>query len=113
MKIEIIAEIANTHCGNLEKAINLGNEAAKSSPDAIKFQMFKPEELLSKDHKDFKHFQNLSFSEGDWRIIFSEVRKYDIPIYADIYGVDSLKIANNLNIDGYKIHTSDIFNIKL
>ena len=39
-KIFVIAEIANSHQGNLEYILNLTDEVAKTKADAIKFQKF-------------------------------------------------------------------------
>ena len=49
--IEIIAEIANAHQGDPKLALNIAEEAIKAKADAIKFQMYTPDELISKNHK--------------------------------------------------------------
>ena len=42
-----IADIAANHDGNLEKALELINLAAKAGADAVKFQHFKAETIVS------------------------------------------------------------------
>ena len=52
----IIAEIASAHEGNVNLAIEITNYAIASKADAVKFQMFKSERLLSKNNPFFKKF---------------------------------------------------------
>lgn len=47
--IFIIAEAGVNHNGDLEIAKRLVDEAAKAGADAVKFQTFKAEALVSKD----------------------------------------------------------------
>ena len=53
----IIAEIASAHEGNPDLAIELLNFASKSKADAVKFQIFKTEKLLS----IYFYIQNIFF----------------------------------------------------
>jgi len=48
-KTYIIAEIGINHEGSFKNAIKLIREAAISGADAVKFQIFKPETLASKE----------------------------------------------------------------
>ena len=49
MSVYIIAEIGINHEGNLRKAINMIAQAKKAGADAVKFQLFNPNTLSSKD----------------------------------------------------------------
>ena len=40
----IIAEIANTHCGNFQRLVQLVNIVSKSDTSIVKFQIFKTRE---------------------------------------------------------------------
>ncbi|NQT22686.1 MAG: hypothetical protein HQ579_04510, partial [Candidatus Omnitrophica bacterium] len=44
--IKIIAEIANAHQGEPNRAIDLAKESAKAGADAVKFQIYFAHELL-------------------------------------------------------------------
>jgi N,N'-diacetyllegionaminate synthase len=112
-KVEIIAEIANAHQGDPENAYKLALEGINAGADAIKFQIYFAEELLTKKHKRYNHFKNQSFSPNIWINLISELKKNKVKIYCDIFGEKAFKIANRLNVDGFKLHSSDLNNIFL
>ena len=112
-KISVIGEIANSHQGDFKQAIKLASEINKTGINAIKFQIYSADELLVKKHSRFKHFKNQAFSKKEWEDIFNSISNDKIEIYADVFGLDSLKFAKNLKLDGIKIHSSDLGNIPL
>ena len=71
----IIAEIASAHEGNPDLAIELLNLASKSNADAIKFQIFKTEKLLSIQNPHYKEFKEINFNEISNTIEFSNLIK--------------------------------------
>ena len=109
-KTEIIAEIANAHQGNPNKAKNLALNSIKAGADAVKFQVYFAEELLTENHPRFDHFKKQSFNEKTWNKIFKLLKKKNIKIYCDVFGEKAFKIAKSNNVDGYKIHSSDLTN---
>ena len=109
-KTEIIAEIANAHQGNPEMAKVIANQALRNGADAIKFQIYFADELLSKNHPRFKHFKKQSFNKRTWLKIINEFKKKNVKIYCDVFGEKAFKIAKICNVDGYKIHSSDLNN---
>jgi N,N'-diacetyllegionaminate synthase len=109
-KCEIIAEIANAHQGKPELAKKLAIAAIKSGADAIKFQVYFAEELLTSSHSRFDHFKKQSFEEKTWTNIIRFFKKKNIKVYCDIFGEKAFKIAKKCNVDGYKIHSSDLNN---
>ena len=58
----IIAEIASAHEGNSDLAIELVNFASASNADAIKFQIFKTEKLLSNKNTLYDEFKKINYS---------------------------------------------------
>lgn len=108
-KIEIIAEIANTHQGDPEYALRLANKCIKSGADAVKFQIYFADELLVRNHPRYTHFKKQSFTVNKWTELFISL-KNKVKIYADIFGIKAFEIANKSNLDGYKIHSSDLTN---
>ena len=51
----LIAEISANHFGSIKIAKKLIDIASESGADAVKFQTFKVEELLTKNAKSMKH----------------------------------------------------------
>ena len=103
----IIVEIASAHEGNVNLAIEITNYAIASKADAVKFQMFKSERLLSKNNPFFKKFQEIEFSFKDWNKIIRSIDNKKISLIAEAYDEESLLFAKNLNVfNSYKIPAS-------
>ena len=115
MSVKIIAEIANAHQGNYKEALKLGLAAYGANADAVKYQIYFAEEFLSTDHPRYKHFKKQSFTKKQWLQIFKKLKNHKLTkkIYADVFGLKALKFAIKSNLDGIKIHSSDLSNIKL
>ncbi len=113
IRTEIIAEIANSHEGNPEKALELALECVKSGADAVKFQVYFADELLISNHPRYEHFKKQSFNENSWKRIFSELKKRKIKIYCDIFGKKAFNLSNSCNVHGFKLHSSDLNNFVL
>ncbi len=111
--IILIAEIANAHQGKPELAVDLAKAANMSGANAIKLQMYTADDLLVKHHKRYNHFKKQSFSIEDWDYIFKNISNLKLKIYLDIFGLESLEISKKYNIDGFKVHFSDLKNIPL
>ena len=109
-KIKIIAEIANAHQGKIELAEKLAIEACKARADIVKFQIYFAEELLVEKHPRYLHFKKQAFTEEEWISLIQKTKKLGIKIYCDIFGEKALRIAKKLEVDGFKIHSSDLNN---
>tara|TARA_B100002051_G_scaffold24843_1_gene19329 strand:- start:16262 stop:19360 length:3099 start_codon:yes stop_codon:yes gene_type:complete len=109
-KIKLIAEIANAHQGSDDEAIRLFQSFKEAGATAIKFQIYNAEELMVKSHSRFEHFKKQAFSYEEWEKIFKEIDRTNIEVYADIFGLESLEYATTKNLDGIKIHSSDLGN---
>lgn len=112
-KIEIIAEIANAHQGDPQTALNLAKQVLEAGADAVKFQIYFAHELLVKSHPRYNHFENQSFSPEVWRDIILNIKNTGSKVYCDVFGIEALKLAMDLEVDGFKIHSSDMGNIEL
>lgn len=112
-KIKVIAEIANAHQGKPEIALDLAQKSVEAGAEAIKFQIYFADEFLTTTHSRYEHFKKQSFSKETWNNLLQETKKLDLEIYADIFGLEAFEVAKNNDIDGYKIHSSDLNNTKL
>ena len=112
-KTKVIAEIANSHQGDVYNAIKLANLSIMAGADAVKFQIYSADELLHKNHKRYEHFNNQSFNPKEWDQIFKSLKRKKAKIYCDVFGEESYKIAISNKVDGFKIHSSDLINKKL
>ena len=113
MSIEIIAEIAQGYEGN-EKLSNLLVEGAiNSGADSIKLQLIYADEICTKEYEYYSFFKTLEMDITVWKALVKKVHKAKKKIYFDIYGDQSLKVANALDADGVKISTTDFYNNSL
>lgn len=109
---EIIAEIANAHEGNADRAISLV-EGVADAADVCKFQLFSADELAFESHPDYDVFRDLEMTPNEWESVTAAVREAGLSVYADVFGHESLKLADRLDVDGYKIHIADVSNTPL
>lgn len=109
----IIFEIANVHAGNfdlLAKIINKFN-SIKYKKKIIKFQVFDPDKISTKDYIWHKVYKKLFFSHLEWSKIFSFVGPKS-KIFLDIFDDYSIEVyKNNFScISGIKLQSSIINN---
>ena len=105
--------MANSHEGNLQTAKKIIKAAADAGADAIKFQKFTADELAMPDHEYYKLYKKLEMSPNSWKQLISYAKSQKLFVFVDIFGINSAKFILKTNIDGLKIHSSDISNPKL
>ena len=76
----IIAEIASAHEGEVKILHKLIDEVIKSNADAVKFQIFNRNYLISKNNPLFYEFGEIELSQDAWKEILLEVSKVNIDI---------------------------------
>ena len=97
----IIGEVASAHEGNHNKAIKIGKSAFKAGADAVKFQIFKCQNLMSKKNPLYKKFKKFEISKENWIKILKQFKNNQLLI-AEIFDLDSLIFANKQKI--FKIY---------
>lgn len=113
LQVEIIAEVANAHQGDPERAARLAEAALAAGADAVKFQIYSAEELLVRAHPRFEHFQRQSFPPETWDQLLSAVVGRGGRVYCDVFGLKALAVASKAGVYGYKVHSSDLGNLPL
>ena len=93
----IIGEVASAHDGNYKLAKKIANSALKSGADAIKFQIFNCEKLISKKNPLYKKFKKLEISKSEWFKVLKSFRRNTFLI-AEIFDEESLLFAKSLNV---------------
>lgn len=71
----IIGEVASAHEGDYRKAIKIGQEALKAGADAVKFQIFKCNHLISTKNPLYGKFKKLEISQNNWLKVFKKFKK--------------------------------------
>jgi len=106
----VIAEPACAHEGDYQRLVQLIDCAAEAGASIIKFQIFTTEERALKRHREWEIFSRLEIKENVWTKAVQHARKHKLTVFADVFGEESLSIAQRLNVDGYKIHSEDLLN---
>ena len=106
----VIAEMANSHEGDLLSAKNITECAALAGADAIKFQKFTADELAEPDHENYQLYKKLEMTTKDWTELIKFAKSKNLKVFVDVFGVHSAKVISKLGIDGYKIHSADLSN---
>ena len=115
----IIAEAAqgyapiNRSIPSLDIAILLVRAAASSGANAVKFQIIYVDELAEPGYVHYELFKNLEMSQNDWSVIRDEATRLSIDFHADVFGSRSLRLANKINADALKIHSTSFFDRSL
>lgn len=113
MGIKIIAELAQGFEGNPQQATLLLKAAARAGADSAKFQLIYADELATPDYKYYDLFKSLEMSDDVWQGLVEAAKEQSIELQLDIFGLRSLKLAEQIGVKTVKLHGTDIANIGL
>ena len=110
----IIAEIASAHWGNADNLVFLTKEAKKAGAEAVKFQIFKTNDFVSRHIDFYDEIKQIELNIKEWEKIFIRVKKIKIIKICEIFEYNSLVFGHKSNIfDIYKISSSNIYDQKI
>ncbi len=109
----IIAEIGLNHDGKLNKAFSLIKSAKRAGADAVKFQLFKANDLYLKKSKNFKKVKKfeLSFEKIYKLRKFSKIIKIDF--ICTPFSIEAASFLKKIKVDAIKIASMDANNFIL
>jgi N,N'-diacetyllegionaminate synthase len=124
VSIFIIAEAGVNHNGSIEIAKRLIDAAAESGADAVKFQTFKTENLVTRtalkadyqkkasdaDESHFDMLKRLELSEAEHSVLIEHCRKKGIMFLSTPFDHDSIDLLNRLGLEIFKISSGDLNN---
>lgn len=112
-KSYIIAEIAQGFEGDPRLCKRFIDLAKKCGANGVKFQIFKTEEICTKDYKHYELFKNLEIDPEIWADLITYAFQSGIDFYSDIFGMETLEWINKTDVSGYKVHSTDSKNYPL
>ena len=104
--------MACSHEGDHDLAKFIIKSAYEAGADAIQFQVWQRELIMSPLHPDYGILESVQLSQHEWTslIDFTRTACKGMSIIACIYETNSLDFCNDAKVDAYKIHATDINN---
>lgn len=125
LKPFIIAEAGCNHNGSLNIAKKLIISAKGCGVDAVKFQIFRAKDIIRKGMKKSAHLKNikedsvlmmmrnLEFNQKEYSQLKNIACREAIILFASVFDVASLRLANKLGFPIIKIPSGEITNLEL
>ena len=107
-----VAEFACIHEGDRDYLRTLARAVGNAGANAVKFQIFETEEVVTPDHSDFDFLRGITFSAQEWNAIIRECSEMGLAVWVDVSGAFSLEVVRIAadRIAGVKIHSADLDN---
>ena len=123
----VIAEAGVNHNGSLDLAFQLVDQAALSGADAVKFQTFKAERLVTPDapkagyqkemtgaaESQYEMLRRLELSEQDHGVLFDYCKQKGILFLSTPFDEASADFLETLGVAAYKVGSGEITNLPL
>lgn len=124
--VYIIAEAGVNHNGRLDLALQLCNAAKDAGADAVKFQTWKTEKIVTrnaelavyqennisdKTKSQFKMLKELELSYDNFEVVKSHCDEIGIQFLSTPDEIDSLDFLCNFNLPFIKLGSGDVTNI--
>jgi len=108
----IIAEMACSHEGQPGLARTIIDAAGRAGADAVQFQIWSVPEIATPKHPDYETLTRIAMSRQEWAGLSMYVRERHpgLQIIACVYGRDTVDFCEDLRVDAYKLHSSDLSN---
>lgn len=128
MRTYIIAEAGVNHNGNIDLARQLIEVAAQAGADAVKFQTFCPDQVVSRhapkaeyqarttdqSESQLDMIRKLELSEADHKVLIAHAKVCDITFLSTPFDLPSLHLLTSLlGLQTIKIPSGEITNIPL
>ena len=127
MSVFVIAEAGVNHNGSLDMALQLVDAAARAGADAVKFQTFKAESLVTRsaeraayqkrnlggEQSQFEMLKALELSGDDFRTLAGRCRERGVEFMSTAFDEASLDMLLDIGLDRLKVPSGDVTNAPL
>ena len=103
MKSFIIAEIASNWEGSIAKATKLIHEAKKAGANAVKFQMWRADDLYNKKHPNWKFIKKSEITFEKAKKLKKIADKVGIEFFCSAFYPEAIGLLEKLKVKRYKI----------
>lgn len=125
MGVFIIAEAGVNHNGDINKAFELIDVAIKAGVDAVKFQFFSAEGLVSKtaakaqyqkqttnkEETQYEMLKRLELSKDDYIRLDEYCKDKEIMLFATAFDFDSIDFLHSIDIPIWKVPSGEVTNL--
>ena len=126
-KIFIIAEAGVNHNGDIKLAKKLINVAKDAGADAVKFQTFKVEDVVTQnaekaeyqkettgaEESQFEMIKKLELTESDFKELADYAKKAGILFLSSPFDKESVDLLDELDVPAFKVASGEITNLPL
>lgn len=123
----IIAEIGVNHNGSVQLGRDLIDAAAQAGADAVKFQTFRAEDLVTpaaekakyqavnteNSDSQFSMLKALEFSADDFREMKQHCQKAGIAFLSTPFSEDAADLLDEIGVNAYKISSGDLTHLPM
>lgn len=123
----VIAEAGVNHNGSIDLALRLVEEARQAGADAVKFQTFRAERLVSRSAQkaqyqkrntdgadtQFEMLERLELSDDDHRTLLAHCRMAGITFLSSPFDEESADLLDELGVEAFKIPSGELTNLAL
>ncbi len=124
-RVFVIAEAGVNHNGSLERALAMVDAAAEAGADAVKFQTFSADALVTRDapkagyqvettgagESQYDMLKRLELSESDHDALVARCRERAIVFMSAAFDPASLSLLARLGIDRVKVPSGEMTNV--
>ena len=125
MSVFVIAEAGVNHNGSIELAKKLIDVASDAGADAVKFQTFKADKLVSKDaqkanyqkemtdaqESQYEMIKKLELDIDTHKELIAYCKEKNIMFLSTPFDLDSIDLLNDLGLEIFKIPSGEITNL--
>jgi N,N'-diacetyllegionaminate synthase len=108
----VIAEAGVNHNGDLNRAFELVDAAVAAGADAVKFQTFVTDALVSKQSPQFQMLRELELSPEDFRELAQYCGRKNILFLSTPFDEASARLLDELDMRFFKVPSGELTNLR-
>ena len=109
----IIAEIGSNHDGNFDKALRLMDTAREAGANAVKFQSFLADHLVTKDSPDYDLLKRLEVPHAWYPALYKEAKDRGLVFFSTATNEITMNWMEEIGVELYKIASPNLTHIPL
>ena len=116
----IIAEVAQSHGGNIKKVHKFIKMISKTGADAIKFQTHIADaestldepfrvKISDKYNTRYDYWKSMEFNFTQWKKIYNYSKKYGLIFLSSPFSVEAVKLLKKVGVPAWKVGSGEFF----